>query len=177
MQKERDQAHQLLKNSQDEIESLRNTVKNQAKDYEERFKRLEAKLQEKPNPPPPPIPQQSNNISQPQTSSAYQPHQMNQPTRLNPNPAYNPHSTDRISHGQPYPSQMATAPSSKPHSFSQPSQALPISDHNGRGPIYHGQNQQMVPSRWPSNPQQFMYQQTPDSSNLWNTPHMPSQLR
>jgi len=172
LQKERDKAQLDLKTEKDENEKLRKIVK----DFEERLNRLEAQSNEKAPPPPPPPPtiSQASTLPPAQTNTAYQPHQMNQATRLAP--TYPTHSTDRsLNHGQAYATQLAANAAGKIYSKSMISKYLTQSKgHAGRGQMYHGTNQAMVP-RWPNGP--FMnYQQSTDN-NLWNAPHMPSQLR
>jgi hypothetical protein len=106
LQKERDQAHQALKSAKDENEKLQNTIK----DFEDRFKRLEAQMHEKP-PASSSIPQPSA-IPQPQANPGYQPHQMSQAARLTS--TYPTHGAERaLNHGQTYPTQMAATAAGK----------------------------------------------------------------
>jgi hypothetical protein len=106
LQKERDQAQQALKSAKDENDKLQKTIK----DFEERFKRLEAQLHEK-APAPPSIPQASA-IPQNQTNTSYQPHQISQAARMNP--TYSTHGAERaLNHGQTYPTQMTATAAGK----------------------------------------------------------------
>ena len=106
LQKERDHAQQALKSAKDENDKLQKTIK----DFEERFKRLEAQLHEKP-PAAPSIPQAST-IPQNQSNTSYQPHQISQGARLNP--TYSTHGAERaLNHGQTYPTQLTATAAGK----------------------------------------------------------------
>jgi hypothetical protein len=95
-----------LKSKEDENEKLR--IKLQ--DYEDRFKRIEAQMQEKP-PSTAPL-QQSTQLNQTQNNQGYSPHQISQAARISS--TYQTHGAERaMNHGQSYPTQLAAAGTGK----------------------------------------------------------------
>jgi hypothetical protein len=115
----------------------------------------------------------ANQLPRHSTTNAYQTHQMSQTAAVNP--SYAAHNSDRAMN-QGYPHLAATAGAQSGSVQILPGFTKAPSAHPNRNPLYANPNQQQSASPQWATPI-YRYQQATPDNNLWNTPHMNTQMR